>query len=294
MLEIAICDDEPVMRKEISRHFSDYMAKRQDMDYRIRGFESGKQLLAWGHDFDLIFLDIQMEQPDGMETARRLRQRGSQSLLVFVTVLKECVFDAFEVEACDYLLKPLDTGHFERTMERVYERIRQKPAKRLLVQRGNQSQVVLLSESVYCEVQGRKIYIHQKNGEIIDCRGYFPEEDGERPKIMVRIVDVRRMLMSLRLRSLMGVCFCVTDPVVEENNRCVTLTGTEFSGVMLMDGKAENSEGTISVAALASLVFGAKTTEDVCMEDGVVMTERLKSELKKVIPLSGIYLNEAV
>lgn len=168
MLEIAICDDEPVMRKEISRHFSDYMAKRQDMDYRIRGFESGKQLLAWGHDFDLIFLDIQMEQPDGMETARRLRQRGSQSLLVFVTVLKECVFDAFEVEACDYLLKPLDTGHFERTMERVYERIRQKPAKRLLVQRGNQSQVVLLSESVYCEVQGRKIYIHQKNGEIID------------------------------------------------------------------------------------------------------------------------------
>ena len=48
MLEIAICDDEPVMRKEISRHFSDYMAKRQDMDYRIRGFESGKQLLAWG------------------------------------------------------------------------------------------------------------------------------------------------------------------------------------------------------------------------------------------------------
>lgn len=103
-----------------------------------------------------------------METARRLRQRGSQSLLVFVTVLKECVFEAFEVEACDYLLKPLDTGHFERTMERVYERIRRKPAKRLLVQRGNQSQVVLLSESVYCEVQGRKIYIHQKNGEIID------------------------------------------------------------------------------------------------------------------------------
>lgn len=168
MLEIAICDDEPVMRKEISRHFSDYMAKRQDMDYRIRGFESGKQLLAWGHDFDLIFLDIQMEQPDGMETARRLRQRGSQSLLVFVTVLKECVFDAFEVEACDYLLKPLDTGHFDRTLERVLRSIKLGQEERLLVQRGNKSQVILLSESVYCEVQGRKIYIHLKNGEVID------------------------------------------------------------------------------------------------------------------------------
>lgn len=168
MLEIAICDDEPVMRKELSRHFSDYMEKRQDMDYRIRGFESGKQLLACGHEFDLIFLDIQMEHPDGMETAKRLRQRGKLCPLVFVTVLKECVFEAFEVEACGYLLKPLDTGRFEQTMERVFERIRRKPEGRLFVQRGNQSLVVLLSDTVYCEVQGRKIYIHQKNGEVTD------------------------------------------------------------------------------------------------------------------------------
>ena len=168
MIKFAICDDEPFMVEELSQYISKYMEERQSPAYEVECYSSGRSLLESGRDFDIIFLDIQMEQPDGMETARRLRQRGSQSLLVFVTVLKECVFEAFEVEACDYLLKPLDTGHFERTMERVYERIRRKPAKRLLVQRGNQSQVVLLSESVYCEVQGRKIYIHQKNGEIID------------------------------------------------------------------------------------------------------------------------------
>ena len=49
-------------------------------------------LLESHNDFDLIFLDIQMEQPDGMITAKRLRQQGNHSLLVFVTVLKECVF----------------------------------------------------------------------------------------------------------------------------------------------------------------------------------------------------------
>lgn len=168
MLEIAICDDEPVMRKEVSRHFSDYMEKRQDAAYHIRSFESGKQLLACGQEFDLIFLDIQMEEPDGMETAEKLRQKGCLSRLVFVTVLKECVFDAFEVEASGYLMKPLDPRHFIRTMDRVFRQIRPKPKERLLVRRGGQSQVVLLSESVYCEVQGRKIYIHQENGKVID------------------------------------------------------------------------------------------------------------------------------
>ena len=112
--------------------------------------------------------------------------------------------------------------------------------------------------------------------------------------IMIRILDVRRLLMSLRLKSLMAVCFHVTDPVIEENNRCVVMTGTEFSGVMLMDSKPENSEGTITIAALASLLFGAKTVDEICEEDGVSMSERMKGEMKKIVPLSRIYLNEIV
>ena len=72
------------------------------------------------------------------------------------------------------------------------------------------------------------------------------------------------------------------------------LTGTEISGAMLMDGKPENSEGEIPIAALTSFVFGATTVEELCEEDGVHMTERMKEEMKKIIPLSQIYLNEVV
>lgn len=144
------------------------------------------------------------------------------------------------------------------------------------------------------ESDGGILKIYRRNGEIVDCRGDYPGEAQETPKIMVRIVDVRRMLMALSLRSLTGVCFCVTDPVVKENNRCVVLTGTEFSGVMLMDGKRENAEGTVSIAALSSLVFGAETVEEICLEDGVEMTERMKGEMEKIVPLAEIYLNETV
>lgn len=147
------------------------------------------------------------------------------------------------------------------------------------------------------ESDGAKLMLYRKDGQIVDLRPCVPDEDiikGSKPKIMIRVVDVRRMLMSLSLKSLMAVCFHVTDPVIEENNRCVVMTGTEFSGVMLMDSKPENSEGTVTIAALASLLFGAKTVDEICEEDGVVMSERMKGEMKKIIPLKNIYLNEIV
>ena len=92
----------------------------------------------------------------------------------------------------------------------------------------------------------------------------------------------------------MAACFHVTDPLIEENNKCFLLTGTEFSGVMLMEGKPENSEGVLTVEALGSLIFGSKTVEEIAAEEGVSMTERLKGELEKIVPLSPIYLNEIV
>ncbi len=168
MMNFAICDDEPFMARELAGRLSRYMEEQRITAYRVSSFSSGRSLLESGPDFDLIFLDIQMDRPDGMETAKLLRRRESRSLLVFVTVLKECVFDAFEVEAFDYLIKPLDGEHFRRTMDRALRALEQRGAKSILVRRGTSREVIPLSQIVYCEVQGRKIYIHQRDGKIID------------------------------------------------------------------------------------------------------------------------------
>ena len=147
------------------------------------------------------------------------------------------------------------------------------------------------------ESDGAGLVLYRKDGELLDCRIAY-DEDGEEqkewPKIMVRIVDVRRMLMSVRLTSLMAACFTVTDPVIQENNRCFAITGTEFSGVMLMEGRRENSEGTLTAAALAELLFGVKDPEELCREAGAELSPRLVEELKKIEPLSRIYLSEVV
>ena len=168
MIQFAICDDEPYMVQEISNHLSQYMNERKITSYRVNSFPNGHSLLDSDYDFDMIFLDIQMEQPNGMETAKILRQRKSHCLLVFVTVLKEYVFHAFEVEAYDYLIKPLDSGHFKRTMDRAIKLLEQRTAKNIVVQRGTSCEIVSFAQIVYCEVQGRKVYIHQSDGTIID------------------------------------------------------------------------------------------------------------------------------
>ena len=142
---------------------------------------------------------------------------------------------------------------------------------------------------------GGKLMLYRRDGDLTDCQIYVPEEEEqEKPKIMVRIIDVRRMVMAVKVKRLTGVCFHITDPIIKENNRCAVLFGTESSGIMYMDGKPESSEGTVTIAALTSFLFGAKTVEEVCEEEGVEMSDRMIYELNKIIPLSKIYLNEVV
>lgn len=183
MLQFAICDDEPLMVRELADRLADYMKKRPGALYRVSRFSSGRALLESGGGFDVIFLDIQMERPDGMETAKALRRRGEAGLLIFVTVLRECVFDAFEVEALDYLVKPLEAGRFGRTLDRALRLLERRAAKTLVVRRGAACEVVSLAGLVYCEVQGRKIYFHKSDGTVVD--GY------ERMEALEHAVDSR-------------------------------------------------------------------------------------------------------
>ena len=178
MITFAICDDEPLMARELSDHLVDYMKEKSTTNYSVSSFSDGRALLERVGSFDVIFLDIQMEQLDGMETARLLRQRGVHSLLIFVTVLKECVFDSFQVETFDYLLKPLDSARFHQTMDRVLRSLRQRTAEDLVIQRGTGCEIVRFSDIVYCEVLGRKVYLHKNDGTVIDY--YDKLEDLER------------------------------------------------------------------------------------------------------------------
>lgn len=170
MIKFAVCDDEPVMARELANRLSDYFEEKGLSDFCAECFSSGEALLEGSCNFDLIFLDIQMQKPDGMETARLLRRRGNHSLLIFVTVLQEYVFGAFEVEAFDYLLKPLNSARFARTMDRALHALTQAASNSILIRHGASCTVVPLDQLLFCEVQGRDLYLHRLGKDILQCR----------------------------------------------------------------------------------------------------------------------------
>ena len=66
MIKIAICDDEPMMAQELAGHLAEYMKEKSITAYDLSSFPDSCALLDAADRFDVIFLDIQMEQPDGM------------------------------------------------------------------------------------------------------------------------------------------------------------------------------------------------------------------------------------
>ena len=93
-MNIAVVDDEEAIREQIGGFI-----KKRNPDFDISGFDTGEGLLAAGKDFDIIFLDIQMEGMGGIEAARTLRQSGVDAVVIFITGIREYVFEAFDVSA---------------------------------------------------------------------------------------------------------------------------------------------------------------------------------------------------
>ncbi len=167
MIQIAICDDEKYMSDHIKTMTSVFFRKK-NREAAIRLFSSGEELLKYNGQIDILFLDIQMKYMDGMETARKLRAGRFRGILIFITILKDMVFQSFEVQAYDYLVKPVEEKQFEKTMERLYASMQNASENSLLVQKGYEGRIILKDDIVFCEIIDRKIYLNLTSSEVID------------------------------------------------------------------------------------------------------------------------------
>ena len=167
MINIAICDDEKYISDKVKKLALDFF-HRKNVKIKISQFGSGEELLRYNKSIDILFLDIQMDGIDGMETARKLRSQNYKGYLIFITVLKEMVFQAFEVQAYDYLVKPIEEEYFDKKMERLFVSMQNANEANLLVQKGYESNIISFDDIIFCEIIDRKIYLHLKSGEVID------------------------------------------------------------------------------------------------------------------------------
>ena len=228
MIHIAICDDEKHMSDHIRAMASDFFRKK-NREIQLRTFLSGEELLNYDGQIDILFLDIQMNGMDGLETARKLRAGKFRGFLIFITVLKEMVFQSFEVQAYDYLVKPVDEKQFGKTMERLYVSMQNASEDSLLVQKGYEGRIIRKDEIVFCEVIDRKIYLNLVSGEVVD---YYERIENLETKLGSHFFRCHRSYL-INLKHLKGY---KNGTAYMDNHKEIPvsrLRSREFSGVVL-------------------------------------------------------------
>lgn len=118
-MNIAIVEDETTSFKQLETHLK-HWGEKHNIRLSVSGYESGEALLSHPcQDYTLIFLDIDLPDISGMETARTLRQNGYTGYIIFVTAHNEYVYEGYHVRALDYLLKPITADILERCLAPV-------------------------------------------------------------------------------------------------------------------------------------------------------------------------------
>ncbi|MDE6916068.1 MAG: LytTR family DNA-binding domain-containing protein [Lachnospiraceae bacterium] len=170
-MQIAVCDDE----KEVRNMFAEKIGKLYPQADLLL-YCSGEELLLSEKEPDILLLDIQMPGKNGMETAEELRRKNKKAILIFVTALDDFVFQAFDVGAFHYLVKPFDDGKFAEVLHNAVEQYedrkkldgagRNGELPRLMITTGGKHITVNLEDIVYAEVFDRKVILHTMDADI--------------------------------------------------------------------------------------------------------------------------------
>ena len=169
MIRIAICDDEALTRVYLSR-----LIQAQSCPCEIVEYASASECLEDHQEMDLFFLDIELNAngSNGMVLASQIRERTSetQPVIIFVTGYERYVFDAFDVGAFQYLLKPVNEEKFAQVFARAVKQIkagRSHPrfCHALTLQSAGISRTVPLDSIYYIESSDHKVMLHLKDGE---------------------------------------------------------------------------------------------------------------------------------
>ena len=170
-LIIAICDDNKI-QVESTKQF----IKKTSLDYDIEYFtaNSGEELLDMDkliEDFDIIFLDIEMDGLNGIETAREIRKTNNRAIIVFITGFKDYALEAYELNTFHYLLKPISQEKISELMISIIRRIDeirayQETERIFTIKTKNKVIQLPYNEIYYFEKILRKIKVISLEGEI--------------------------------------------------------------------------------------------------------------------------------
>lgn len=172
-MKIAVCDDDSAAREHIVS-----LIREQKPGAHIAAFAGGEEMLSVEENFDIIFLDVEMKGVSGIDAARHIRKAQEQtgrakSIIIFVTGYDRYVYDAFDVSAFHYLIKPLQREKFAEVFRRAWREAdvaKEQEKQYFIVKSAGIQRKVYVKDIFYIESANKKVIIHTKT-EVMETYG---------------------------------------------------------------------------------------------------------------------------
>lgn len=165
MIEIAICDDEIVITSKVENILEE-LSEEMGIKVEIDVFYDGKTLVNHIKDekkYDLIYMDIEMREQDGISAASEIREIDKNVFLIYITSHESFAKDVFELNAYRFITKPIDLGIFRKYFEAVKDELTIRP-QYFRYQYNKVVYRISLDEIIYFQSDRRVTYIITENG----------------------------------------------------------------------------------------------------------------------------------
>ena len=160
MIRVAVAEDDPNCAKQLEQFLREF-GRESGRAFQITHYGNGEDLIEqYRPDFDLIFLDIEMPFVDGLTAAKHIRRIDPKVTIIFITNLAQYAIHGYEVNALDYIVKPIKYSSFSLHLSRAMPHLaRQEDAYLVITVKGGA--VKLDSDSIlYIESQKNQLLFH--------------------------------------------------------------------------------------------------------------------------------------
>lgn len=155
-------------------------SKEKGIPFTIQTFSSGDAfLMRFKSQYDFIILDINLSAMNGIDVARNIRSKDEEVVIMFATNLAKYATKGYEVDAIDFVLKPLTYASFYLRLERVMKKLNKKDEYFVLVPYESGFSKVNIYDINYIEVISHDIIFHLTNGKSITTTGTLKKYEEE-------------------------------------------------------------------------------------------------------------------
>lgn len=170
MYRFLIVEDDAQAADRLKTFVEHYLAENR-VEASIDWLTSAFEFMELKRKYDLVFMDINLPGINGMDAARKLREGDSETLIIFVTDLARYAVKGYEVDALDFIVKPVTYQGLSVRMDRVMRALSSRPSSNIVVNSRLGMRVFPVRDLLYVEVRGHYLTYHLVDGETVEARG---------------------------------------------------------------------------------------------------------------------------